>query len=318
MKIESNVIDVDISDLDQRKDLLLDLMLAPKSVSYSWDDLIALITRLSEEELRECFATVTPQQQQQIAVSASDCIRQFKTRSMLITGMMIHVFILATPESSRTEQIAHMHEETGVGRTQQYSCRDSFLRFGPELLPDPKLAAYFNPSSIKLLSQPGVPETASYESLKRARKKEIITIKVAKAIIAAHKPSIHKETDLATEFIDTRGSMVNDGMVDRVELVSESDVLENELYSAPRRSGRGTIDAAKMKGIADRHAALERAKVLTADGMGECVHQDNAVQVFIRSVKSETKPTPEEMMYALQKAYERLRSKHPVLAIVAN
>ncbi|KLU02201.1 hypothetical protein RISK_005267 [Rhodopirellula islandica] len=271
--------------------------------------LIDSLCRVGDDELRECLARATPHQQQIIAVRAVDCIRHLKAQSMLIIGMMIHVFILATPDMARGDQIEEMYEETGVSRSQQYRCRNAFLRFGRTLLTNPRLAALFVAEAIKLLSEPKVPEAASYEAIKRAHNGEIITIKVAESIIKAHSPS----TKFNPERIEASGrSDVSD-----VSVGTANDVKSGPAAPTRTCSGRGQIDAEAMKGIAKRHAQLERQKMLKADGMGKCVHHDNAVQVFIRSVKQEGDPTPEEILYGLQQAYERLRMKHPVLAIVA-
>lgn len=265
--------------------------------------LITAICRANDDDLIRQFAGATKQQQQTIAVHASVCIRLHKTQSMLQTGLFIHLFIAATPEASRREQTEQMKEETGIDRTQQYRCRNAFIRFGRVLLPDDQLASRFVPEATKRLSEPKIAETASYEAIKRARADEIITIRVAEDIITAHSPT--------TDVVVSDGSSAGD------ETPANDTVPLTTPEATTRRTRREEISPETMQGIAQRRRELDDIKAAHENKLGECIHQDNTVQVFVRSVVRPSGPTDEEILFAIQAAYRKLSSSNPVQAIVA-
>ncbi|GAA4464103.1 hypothetical protein GCM10023156_50250 [Novipirellula rosea] len=274
------------------------------------DDLVLAICQTDEEALIRCFSEVQPDQQQLIAIRMSDCIRQRKSQSILIVGLAIHLFTLATPEASRRKQIEVMEEETGVKRTQQIRCRNAFLRLGRPLLTDPKLASLFVPEATKRLCEPGTQETATYEALKRARAGEIITIRVADAIIAAHAPPPNVVNNSNRP---RRPAVVNAIESVPVDVSATEGGKDDATY---RRTREDELDAETMKGVSQRRNELQEKKSSQGQGLGQLVHQDNAVQVFVRSVNPKNDPTTEEIMYAIQQAYKKLCSGHPVQAIV--
>ena len=174
-------------------------------------------------------------------------------------------------------------------------------------------------SAVTRLSAPCVPETASDEALKRARAGEIINIKVAELILAAHCPNQQRNTEAETSLTQVLPeSMPRKNLVptdDGAPTTSGDDVDEANAPNGKRR--RSEADATMEKGIEDRRLEIDAKKTLEVFRQGQLVHQDNVVQVFVRSVKRESGPTADEILYALQQAYQKARQLHPVQAIVA-
>ncbi|MEO9592328.1 hypothetical protein [Rhodopirellula bahusiensis] len=239
---------------------------------------------------------------------------------MLSKGMVIHLFYLATPELSRSKQIEMMAKETGVERSQQYRCRYSFQRFGRPLLTDPVLASRFVTESVKRLSQPRVPETAGYEAIKRARAGEIIVIEVADAIIASHLPETTANVSENTNPVQVACSVEADMKSGPSLLIRTDDVasVEDEANATHHDRRRREPDIETIKAMDQKRREIDEFKASREYQFGECIHQDNAVQVFVRSVNPKSAPTPEAIHYAIQQAYRKLCDSNPVQAIVAD
>lgn len=283
-------------------------------------ELINAICNASEDELRQQFTRATPSQQVAVAVRASDCIRFHKTLAMLSRGMVIHLFYLATPELSRAEQIEIMAKETGVQRTQQYRCRDSFIYMGRPLLKEPKLASRFVTESVNRLSQPSTPETARYESIKRARAGEIIVTEIADSIIAAHLPELTASVSSNTDSLQAACSVEADTQLNATLLIRCDDAAsgEDDANATHHNRRRREPDIETIKAMDQKRHEIDEFKASRDYQLGECIHQDNAVQVFVRSVNQKSAPTAEAIHYAIQQAYRKLCHSNPVQAIVAD